>query len=55
LEKLGIKPISEFLPASPVGEQTGDEKLVGRLFPWQPLVKSERLSIKERVDQSERE
>jgi hypothetical protein len=38
-EKYRIKPVSAFLPPSPVGEQTGDEKLAGILFPWQPLVK----------------
>jgi hypothetical protein len=27
------------LPASPVGEQTGGEKLAVLLSPWQPLVK----------------
>jgi hypothetical protein len=38
-EKHRIKPVSAFLPASPVGEQTGNEKLAGVLLPWQSLVK----------------
>jgi hypothetical protein len=33
------KPVCTFLRASPVGEQTGGEKLVDLLSLWQPLVK----------------
>jgi hypothetical protein len=33
------KPFCMFLPASPVGQQTGGKKLVVLLSPWQPLVK----------------
>jgi hypothetical protein len=46
--------VSAFLPATPVGEQNGDEKLAGILFPRQPLVNcnlqvADRTSLKSGV------